>query len=54
MNSQQSNAKELLIEADKAMYYSKHSGRNQVTLAYENLPEILSFQSRSLKNKRVS
>ncbi|KIT02730.1 diguanylate cyclase [Vibrio parahaemolyticus 3324] len=54
LNSQQSNAKELLIEADKAMYYSKHSGRNQVTLAYENLPDLKLYQTGHLKIQRVS
>ncbi len=54
LNSQQSNAKELLIKADKAMYYSKHSGRNQVTLAYENLPDLKLYQAGHLKIQRVS
>ena len=30
----------LLVQADKAMYYSKHTGRNQVTLYHDNLPDM--------------
>lgn len=40
LNSQVSSIKELLVQADKAMYYSKQTGRNQVTIYYHNLPEI--------------
>ncbi|MFM2588622.1 GGDEF domain-containing protein [Vibrio sp. TBV020] len=40
LNSQVSSVRELLVQADKAMYYSKQTGRNQVTLYYDNLPEI--------------
>ncbi|MGF1753006.1 GGDEF domain-containing protein [Vibrio makurazakiensis] len=32
--------KELLVQADKAMYYSKQTGRNQVTLYHDNLPTL--------------
>lgn len=33
-------ARSMLIEADKAMYYSKQTGRDQVTIYYPNLPEV--------------
>lgn len=35
-----SDVKTLLVQADKAMYYSKHTGRNQVTIYYANLPDM--------------
>jgi diguanylate cyclase (GGDEF)-like protein len=35
-----SHVKELLVQADKAMYYSKQTGRNQVTLYHDNLPDM--------------
>lgn len=34
------DVKELLIQADKAMYYSKHTGRNQVTVHHHRLPDM--------------
>lgn len=40
LNSQVSSIRELLVQADKAMYYSKQTGRNQVTIYYDNLPDI--------------
>ncbi|MGY0617469.1 GGDEF domain-containing protein [Vibrio sp. FJH11] len=54
LSSQRSQAKELLIDADKAMYYSKHSGRNQVTLFHENLPDPKLYKAGHLKIQRVS
>ncbi len=54
LSSQRSQAKELLIDADKAMYYSKHSGRNQVTLFHENLPDLKLYKAGHLKIQRVS
>ena len=40
LNGQVCSVRELLVQADKAMYYSKQTGRNQVTLYYDNLPTI--------------
>tara|TARA_Y100001956_G_scaffold76793_1_gene86411 strand:- start:921 stop:1898 length:978 start_codon:yes stop_codon:yes gene_type:complete len=40
VNTRLSDVKELLIQADKAMYYSKHTGRNQVTIYHTSLPEM--------------
>ena len=40
LNSQVCSVRELLVQADKAMYYSKQTGRNQVTIYYDNLPTI--------------
>ncbi|RTZ14690.1 GGDEF domain-containing protein [Vibrio aquaticus] len=40
LNRQVSSTRELLVQADKAMYYSKQTGRNQVTIFYDNLPDI--------------
>lgn len=54
LSSQRSQAKELLIDADKAMYYSKHSGRNKVTLFHENLPDLKLYNAGHLKIQRVS
>ncbi len=54
LNMQRSKAKELLIDADKAMYYSKESGRNQVTLFHDNLPDLKLCKSGHLKIQRVS
>ncbi|MCG9597885.1 GGDEF domain-containing protein [Vibrio sp. Isolate25] len=34
------SVKQLLIQADKAMYYSKQTGRNQVTLYHSSLPDM--------------
>ena len=34
------DVKTLLVQADKAMYYSKHTGRNQVTLYHDSLPDM--------------
>ena len=42
LNPQVTSVKELLVQADKAMYYSKQTGRNQVSLYYENLPDVQS------------
>ncbi len=54
LSSQRSQAKELLVDADKAMYYSKDSGRNQVTLFHENLPDLKLYRAGHLKIRRVS
>jgi diguanylate cyclase (GGDEF)-like protein len=54
LSSQRSQAKELLIDADRAMYYSKHSGRNQVTLFHESLPDPKLYKAGHLKIQRVS
>lgn len=48
------HVKELLINADKAMYYSKHSGRNQVTVFRESLPELKLYQTGHLNIQKVS
>lgn len=42
LSEQVSSVRELLVQADKAMYYSKQTGRNQVTLYHHNLPDIKS------------
>ena len=34
------SVKALLINADKAMYYSKRMGRDQVTIYHDNLPDL--------------
>ncbi|MEZ9233607.1 GGDEF domain-containing protein [Vibrio amylolyticus] len=44
LTSEVSSVRELLKQADKAMYYSKQTGRNQVTLYYDNLPSIKNSQ----------
>ncbi len=54
LSKQRVQAKELLIDADKAMYYSKHSGRNQVTLFHDNLPDLKLYKPSNLKIQRVS
>lgn len=51
---QVSSAKELMINADKAMYYSKHSGRNQVTLHHGNIPDVKLQHSTNLRIQKVS
>ncbi|NOH96625.1 sensor domain-containing diguanylate cyclase [Vibrio sp. 99-70-13A1] len=40
LNPTVTSVRELLVQADKAMYYSKQTGRNQVTIYYDNLPSI--------------
>ncbi|MGF1711659.1 GGDEF domain-containing protein [Vibrio kagoshimensis] len=40
LNPTVTSVRELLVQADKAMYYSKQTGRNQVTIYYDNLPTI--------------
>ncbi|MDA0150390.1 sensor domain-containing diguanylate cyclase [Vibrio sp. LaRot3] len=40
LNSDVSSVKSLLVEADKAMYYSKRTGRDQVTIYHSNLPDL--------------
>lgn len=39
-NNHITQTRELLIQADKAMYYSKQTGRNQVTIYHDNLPDM--------------
>ena len=34
------SVRELMVNADKAMYYSKQTGRNQVTVHHDNLPHL--------------
>ncbi|MFV8411064.1 sensor domain-containing diguanylate cyclase [Vibrio owensii] len=46
--------KELMVNADKAMYYSKHSGRNQVTLYHGNIPDVKLQHSNNLRIQKVS
>ncbi|BFN29945.1 sensor domain-containing diguanylate cyclase [Vibrio harveyi] len=53
-DGQVSNAKELMINADKAMYYSKHSGRNQVTLHHDCIPDVKIQHSLNLNIQKVS
>ncbi|MGI9950533.1 sensor domain-containing diguanylate cyclase [Vibrio hyugaensis] len=48
------SAKELMVNADKAMYYSKHSGRNQVTLYHGNIPDVKLQHSTNLRIQKVS
>ncbi|EGU38218.1 sensor domain-containing diguanylate cyclase [Vibrio scophthalmi] len=40
LNSDSQSVKALLVEADKAMYYSKRTGRDQVTIYHPNLPDL--------------
>lgn len=40
LNQDSTSVRELMVQADKAMYYSKQTGRNQVTIFYHNLPDI--------------
>lgn len=53
-NEQITSVKALLVNADKAMYYSKQTGRNQVTLYYDNLPDIKSNAQRKAKILKAS
>jgi diguanylate cyclase (GGDEF)-like protein len=53
-DEQVSSTKELMINADKAMYYSKHSGRNQVTLHHCCIPDIKRQHSTNLRIQKVS
>lgn len=39
-NQNVDSVKALLINADKAMYYSKRTGRDQVTIYHDNLPDL--------------
>ena len=54
LNSQVSSVRELMVQADKAMYYSKQTGRNQVTLYYDNLPQIQSTTELKANIRRAS
>ncbi|EGA66730.1 GGDEF domain-containing protein [Vibrio brasiliensis] len=54
LNSQVSSVRELMVQADKAMYYSKQTGRNQVTLYYDNLPQIKSTTELKANIRRAS
>ncbi|NOH81649.1 GGDEF domain-containing protein [Vibrio sp. RE86] len=49
-----SSVRELLVQADKAMYYSKQTGRNQVTLYYPTLPEIKSSENLKANIRKAS
>ncbi|MGR5302547.1 diguanylate cyclase [Vibrio alfacsensis] len=53
-NKQVPTTKKLMISADKAMYYSKHVGRNQVTLHHNGIPDVKIQHSSNLKIQRVS
>ncbi|OEF04319.1 GGDEF domain-containing protein [Vibrio genomosp. F10] len=50
----QSTVRDLLIEADKAMYYSKQTGRDQVTIYHSSLPKITTKNSLNVKILRAS
>lgn len=54
LNAQVSSVRELMVQADKAMYYSKQTGRNQVTLYYDNLPQIKTNTKLSVNIRRAS
>ncbi|MDC5822069.1 sensor domain-containing diguanylate cyclase [Vibrio europaeus] len=54
LNDHVSSVRELMVQADKAMYYSKQTGRNQVTLYYENLPDIKSTTELKANIRRAS
>ncbi|MCZ4294837.1 sensor domain-containing diguanylate cyclase [Vibrio sinaloensis] len=54
LNAQVSSVRELMVQADKAMYYSKQTGRNQVTLYYDNLPQIKSTTELKANIRRAS
>lgn len=53
-DAQVTSARELMIHADKAMYYSKHSGRNQVTLHHNGMPDVKIQHSTNLRIQKVS
>ncbi|WP_117236017.1 sensor domain-containing diguanylate cyclase [Vibrio maerlii] len=40
LNPNVESVKALLVDADKAMYYSKRTGRDQVTIYHDNLPDL--------------
>ncbi len=40
INTSVPSVKSLLVNADKAMYYSKRTGRDQVTIYHDNLPDL--------------
>ncbi|KJY84187.1 diguanylate cyclase [Vibrio galatheae] len=54
LNANVSSVRELMVQADKAMYYSKQTGRNQVTIYYENLPDIKSSTELKVNIRRAS
>lgn len=54
LDSQVSSVRELMVQADKAMYYSKQTGRNQVTLYYDNLPKIKNTAELKANIRRAS
>ncbi len=47
-------AEDLLVQADKAMYYSKKTGRDQVTLYHANLPSLQSLNDCQANILKVS
>tara|TARA_Y100001960_G_scaffold142540_1_gene150920 strand:+ start:199 stop:1263 length:1065 start_codon:yes stop_codon:yes gene_type:complete len=53
-DEQVSSTTELMVNADKAMYYSKHSGRNQVTLHHGSIPDVKLQHSTNLRIQKVS
>jgi len=53
-DSEVSSAKSLLINADKAMYYSKRTGRDQVTLYHDGLPDLKISASAKTRILKVS
>lgn len=54
LNADISSVRELLKQADQAMYYSKQTGRNQVTLYYDNLPKINTNQDSKANIRQAS
>ncbi|NVD05425.1 GGDEF domain-containing protein [Vibrio sp. JPW-9-11-11] len=54
LNTQVASVRELMVQADKAMYYSKQTGRDQVTLYYDNLPQIKTNTNLNVNIRRAS
>ena len=48
-----SSVRELMVNADKAMYFSKQTGRNQVTVYHDNLPHLSTTKLNSANIRRA-
>jgi diguanylate cyclase (GGDEF)-like protein len=53
LTTQISSVRELMVNADKAMYYSKQTGRNQVTVHHDNLPYLSTTPSNGANIRRA-
>ena len=54
LHTEISSVKALLIEADKAMYYSKRTGRDLVTIYHANLPDLKIQSATKIRILRAS